>query len=223
VLCISKSDFMSQAILRTRRWKGAFLIKRSVFFWYLRISQRATVPGRQRWGFFMPPMCLPCFCAAFVARWMHGAFPPVDWRAVCFVLAIVQLLMLLYLCSCVCVFCGSMLHSRKKRRKRYDTKFEKWQFEPSVHWYYSTYGNQYINARNYWRFPPILQPLSFCSLSQKIHRISIFAASHKTCCWLCVTLYCKLHHTAMFLHNHIPHPPNTQQNQHNQSTIHNHG
>ena len=67
-----------------------------------------------------------------------------------------------------------------------------------------------INARNNWRLPPILQPLSFCSLSQKIRRISIFAASHKTCCRLCVTLYCKLH-TAMFLHNHIPHPPTTQQ------------
>jgi hypothetical protein len=55
--------------------------------------------------------------AAFVARWRRGAFPPVDLRAVCFVLAIVQLLMLLflmllfYLCSCVCVFCGRMFHS----------------------------------------------------------------------------------------------------------------
>jgi hypothetical protein len=47
MLCIRKSDFMSQAILRTRCWKGAFLIKRSMFFWYLRISQRATVPGCQ--------------------------------------------------------------------------------------------------------------------------------------------------------------------------------
>ena len=67
-----------------------------------------------------------------------------------------------------------------------------------------------INARNNRRFPPILQPLSFYSLSQKIRLISMFAASHKTCCRLRVTLYCKLH-TAMFLHNHIPHPSTTQQ------------
>jgi hypothetical protein len=53
---------------------------------------------------------------------MCGAFPPVDLRAVCFVLVIVQLLMLLfYLCSCVCVFCGLMFGSREKGRKRYDT------------------------------------------------------------------------------------------------------
>ena len=39
---------------------------------------------------------------------------------------------------------------------------------------------------------------------------SIFVSSHKTRCWFCVTLYCQLH-MAMFLHNHIPHPPNTQQ------------
>ena len=68
VLCIHKSNFKLQAILRTTRWKGAFLIKRSVPFWYLRISQRATVPGRQRWGFFMPPKDLPRLHAAFVAR-----------------------------------------------------------------------------------------------------------------------------------------------------------
>ena len=55
VLCIRQSDLISWAISQTRRWNGAFLIKRFVFFWYLRISQRATVPGRQRWGFFMPP------------------------------------------------------------------------------------------------------------------------------------------------------------------------
>ncbi len=67
-----------------------------------------------------------------------------------------------------------------------------------------------INARNNRMFPPILQPLSFYSLSQKICLISMFAASHKTCCRLRVTLYCKLH-TAMFLHNHIPHPSTTQQ------------
>jgi hypothetical protein len=46
VLCICKSDLKLIAILQTRRWKGAFLINSSVFFWYLRILQRATVPGR---------------------------------------------------------------------------------------------------------------------------------------------------------------------------------
>jgi hypothetical protein len=68
VLCIRKSDFMPQAISRTRRWKGAFLIKRSVFFWYLQISRRATVPGCQRWGFFTPPKDLARLRAAIVAR-----------------------------------------------------------------------------------------------------------------------------------------------------------
>ena len=63
------------------------------------------VPGHKQWGFFTPPMCLPSFCAAFVAGWIRGAFLPVDLRVVCFILAIVQLLMFLfYLCSCVCVF-----------------------------------------------------------------------------------------------------------------------
>jgi hypothetical protein len=53
---------------------------------------------------------------------MCRAFPPVDLRAVYFVLAIVQLLMLLfYLCSCVCVFWGLMFGSREKGRKRYNT------------------------------------------------------------------------------------------------------
>ena len=82
VICIHKSDFMSQAISWTRRWKGAFLSQRSVFFWYLRISQRATVtvPGHQRWGFFKPPVHLS-FRAAFVASWMHGAFPLTSWPA----------------------------------------------------------------------------------------------------------------------------------------------
>ncbi len=46
VLCICKSDLKLIAILRTRCWKGAFLINSSVDFWYLRISRRATVPGQ---------------------------------------------------------------------------------------------------------------------------------------------------------------------------------
>ncbi len=46
MLCIRISDFKSVAISLTRCWKGAFLIKRSVFFWYLWILRVATVPGR---------------------------------------------------------------------------------------------------------------------------------------------------------------------------------
>ncbi len=42
------------AISLTRRWNGAFRIKSSVDFWYLRISRRATVPGLHRCFFFWP-------------------------------------------------------------------------------------------------------------------------------------------------------------------------
>jgi hypothetical protein len=38
-----------------KRWKGSLRRSNSVDFWYLRISRRATVPGRKRWGFFTPP------------------------------------------------------------------------------------------------------------------------------------------------------------------------
>ena len=146
-VCIRKSNFKPQPISRTRCWKGAFLIKSSVFFWYLRISRRATVPRHQWWGFFMPPKDLARFRAAFVARWMCGAFPPVNLRAVCFVLAIVKLSMLLFfvfyfLCVCGCcgwwMFCslgkmgGSIMTQNSKKEK----------FEPSVHWYNSTYPSQ---------------------------------------------------------------------------------
>ena len=60
-----------------------------MLFWYLRISRSATVPGRKRWGFFMPP---PLFGAdlraTLLASCLRGALPPVDLRAVCFVRAI---------------------------------------------------------------------------------------------------------------------------------------
>ena len=42
-------------IPRTRRWKGSFLIRSSVDFWYFLISRRATVPGLYLWGFLTPP------------------------------------------------------------------------------------------------------------------------------------------------------------------------
>jgi histone H3 len=53
----------------------------------LRISRIATVPGRNRCGFLMPPEIGALLRAAFVASCFLGALPPVDLRAVCFVRA----------------------------------------------------------------------------------------------------------------------------------------
>jgi hypothetical protein len=41
-----KSVLNSCANSRTKRWKGSLRINNSVDFWYLRISRKATVPGR---------------------------------------------------------------------------------------------------------------------------------------------------------------------------------
>lgn len=60
-----------------------------MLFWYLRISRRATVPGRYRCGFFTPPLAGADLRAALVASCFRGALPPVDLRAVCLVRAIV--------------------------------------------------------------------------------------------------------------------------------------
>ena len=60
----------------------------SVDFWYLLISRRATVPGLYLCGFLTPPVAGALFLAALVANCFRGALPPVDLRAVCFVLAI---------------------------------------------------------------------------------------------------------------------------------------
>ena len=79
----------SWAISLTRRWKGSFLMRSSVDFWYLLISRRATVPGRYLWGFLTPPVDGADFLAALVASCFLGALPPVDLRAVCFVRAMV--------------------------------------------------------------------------------------------------------------------------------------
>jgi uncharacterized membrane protein YedE/YeeE len=54
----------------------------------LRISRRATVPGRKRWGFFTPPVAGADLRAALVASCFLGALPPVDFLAVCLVRAI---------------------------------------------------------------------------------------------------------------------------------------
>ena len=63
-------------------------MRSSVLFWYFRISLSATVPGLKRCGFFTPPVAGADLRAAFVASCFLGAFPPVDFLAVCFVRAI---------------------------------------------------------------------------------------------------------------------------------------
>ena len=45
------------------------------------------MPGRKRWGFLTPPVDGAVFLAAFVANCFLGALPPVDFLAVCLVLA----------------------------------------------------------------------------------------------------------------------------------------
>ena len=56
-------------------------------FWYLLISRRATVPGLYLCGFLTPPVEGADFLAALVASCFLGAFPPVDFLAVCLVRA----------------------------------------------------------------------------------------------------------------------------------------
>ncbi|KAG5566234.1 hypothetical protein RHGRI_001992 [Rhododendron griersonianum] len=63
-------------------------MRSSVLFWYFLISLSATVPGLNLCGFFTPPVAGADFRAALVASCFRGAFPPVDFLAVCFVLAI---------------------------------------------------------------------------------------------------------------------------------------
>lgn len=82
------SDLYAWATSLNRRWKGNFRISRSVDFWYFRISRRATVPGRYLCGFLIPPRLAPCALPCLVSRILRGAFPPVDFLAVCFVRAI---------------------------------------------------------------------------------------------------------------------------------------
>merc|ERR1711942_76883 len=83
-----RSVLKSWAISLTRRWNGSLRISNSVDFWYLLISLRATVPGLYLCGFFTPPVAGADLRAALVARCLRGAFPPVDFRAVCLVRAI---------------------------------------------------------------------------------------------------------------------------------------
>ena len=54
------------------------------------------MPGLYLCGFLTPPVAGADLRAAFVASCFLGALPPVDFLAVCFVLAIVSLLFDLY-------------------------------------------------------------------------------------------------------------------------------
>jgi hypothetical protein len=58
-----------------------------VDFWHLLISLKATVSGLQRGGFFTPSVDGALFLGAFVDNCFIGALPPVDFLAVCLVLA----------------------------------------------------------------------------------------------------------------------------------------
>ena len=80
---------MSWTISFTRRWKGSFRMRSSWLLWYFRISRRATVPGRNRLGFLTPPTLGLFLLAALVFNSNRGHFPPVLFLAVCFVRAIV--------------------------------------------------------------------------------------------------------------------------------------
>ena len=120
-----RSVLKSCAISRTNLWNGSLRINKSVDFWYLRISRKATVPGRYLCGFLTPPVAGADLRAALVANCFLGALPPVDLRAVCFVRAIVFFLFVFciykyiekrvcvcaagYICARVCVLKHSVM------------------------------------------------------------------------------------------------------------------
>ena len=57
------------------------------------IHEKQTVKNNSthyRCGFFTPPVVRPDALAALVASCFRGAFPPVDFRAVCFVRAMLD-------------------------------------------------------------------------------------------------------------------------------------
>ena len=103
-----RSVLKSWAISLTRRWNGSLRMRSSVLFWYLLISRRATVPGLYLWGFLTPPVAGADFLAALVASCFLGAFPPVDFLAVCLVRAmlIVQMKLMCNV-SLTVVICAS--------------------------------------------------------------------------------------------------------------------
>ena len=69
-------------------WKGSFLISNYVDFWYFLIYLKATVPGLNLCGFFVPTITGADFLAIFCATSCFlGIFCAVDFLAVCLVLA----------------------------------------------------------------------------------------------------------------------------------------
>lgn len=75
------SDFTQSNSSRSESNQEELWIKKKVK------SQSNT--SRNLCGFLMPPLVGADLRAAFVASCLRGAFPPVDFRAVCFVRAIV--------------------------------------------------------------------------------------------------------------------------------------
>jgi hypothetical protein len=56
---------------------------------HIHVGLTATMPGRYRQGFLMPPAGGNAFLAAFVANALCGAFPLLDLLAICLVQAMV--------------------------------------------------------------------------------------------------------------------------------------
>ena len=80
------------AFSRTKLTNGSFRTRRCVLFCSSRISNSAPDPRRFFVPLLPPPSAGFAFRAAFVASSLRGAFPPVDFVAVCFVRAIVVVL-----------------------------------------------------------------------------------------------------------------------------------
>jgi len=75
-------SFLNSERFSRQSLEGSFLMRSSVLFWNLLISLRATVPGRNLWGFLTPPVEAETFFACFEAITFLGALPPVFFLAV---------------------------------------------------------------------------------------------------------------------------------------------
>jgi hypothetical protein len=73
-----------KVVFRVRVLPAVCLLLRHIY-----IGLTATMPGRYRWGFLMPPADGNAFLAAFVTNALRGAFPLLDLLAVCLVRAMV--------------------------------------------------------------------------------------------------------------------------------------
>ena len=114
VLWKRREGSMFWATSLTKRWKGSFLINRSVDFWYFRISRRATVPGRNRRGLRTRPRGGIAILRPFTVLYRpRGAFPPVLLLADCFVRAMITCRGVVWV-----FFVGSSHRENKKWRSR---------------------------------------------------------------------------------------------------------